>query len=244
MLSLRLRRTIAAVVGVALLFVWIDWLTSPAPQQNQRHYTRTGKPQQEAPNIELSTVDVFTGILALATVILAFMAFRQVRDNRAVQRAFVSLSQPQSELLFDQATNNFVGLRVWVIWKNSGSTPASPMQGIFGATWVPPEGKFQFGQPSEGVLRQPFVLGPLAEIGSAPIDIAAAHATATLNRQGRQFIWGWVEYQDVFPGTPIHVSEFCLEVHLQGELKPDPGAYRILFAIHGEHNRYYDKPKT
>jgi hypothetical protein len=219
--------------------VYIDWLSSAPPQQYEKHYSRSGKAQQKTTNIELPTIDVFTGILAIATAILAFMAVRQVRDNRAVQRAFVSLLRPQSDLLFDQS-GNFVGLRVWVIWKNSGATPASPMRGVFGATWVPPGGEFQFGQSGNDVQKKPFVLGPLTEITSGWIDIAAPHVVATLNKQSRQFIWGWVEYQDIFPGSLVHVSEFCLELSLDGQLKP--GECRVFFGSYEEHNRYYDKP--
>ena len=26
------------------------------------------------------------------------------------------------------------------------------------------------------------------------------------------YFWGWVEYQDVFPDTPRHISMFCVEI--------------------------------
>jgi hypothetical protein len=182
----------------------------------------------------------FTGLLFIATCLLAMIARSQVKDSRAVQRAHVSVLSPQSEILKDDE-GRVIGLRVWVIWKNSGTTPASPVIGETAATWVPSVDQFEWGRIIQERNRQPFVLGPGAEIQGGSIDIGVDHVRATFNGQGAQFLWGWARYRDIFPGSPEHVVEFCFSVTVDGQLGLPPFKGRVVFAFHGEHNRYYDK---
>ncbi|MGA8076296.1 MAG: hypothetical protein WB868_02765, partial [Xanthobacteraceae bacterium] len=183
---------------------------------------------------------IFTGILALATLILAWMAVRQTRDARIVQRAYVYVVTPSSELRVDSG-HNLIALRVWVTWKNSGNTPASPMASRIGATFVPNIDDFKFGEPTNEI-EQPLVLGPDAQIDSGTIDISALHAIAAADSTGYQFVWGVAKYRDSFPGSPEHGIEFCYKVEIEGTLPPPLNACRIRFSVYGEHNRYYDEP--
>jgi len=189
----------------------------------------------------------FTAVLSAATLALmfattglVFLAKQQGIDTRIIQRAYVYVKAPIAQLRFDH-TGNLIALRVWVIWKNSGTTPASPMFSMIGATWTPAIDQFQFGAEDSNSVRQPVVLGPDAEINSGIIDISAAHAIAAANGGGHQFIWGWAKYRDAFPDTLEHVIEFCFKVEIQGQMIPAPGACLINFNAHGENNRYYDE---
>lgn len=182
----------------------------------------------------------FTGLLVVVTALLGLIARIQIKDSRAVQRAHIFVLSPQSELRLD---NNglIVGLRLWVIWKNSGTTPGSPVMALTGATWTPSIDQFQFGNISQEGVEQPFVLGPGAEIAAASIDISPAHVLANFNHQGFQLLWGWARYRDIFPGSKEHVVEFCFRVTIDGQLGLPPFTGRVNFAFHGEHNRYYDR---
>jgi hypothetical protein len=180
----------------------------------------------------------FTGLLFVATLILAYIARRQVKDSRAVQRAHVFVLAPRGE--FQKHNGMIIGLRVWVIWKNSGTTPATEVNGVLGVTWVPTIEQFEFGRVDEGV-PQPFVLGPGAESTSAPLDIGGGHIMANIERRGLQFFWGIARYRDIFPGSPEHVFEFCFRVAIQGKLAPNTPDPSVGFITHTEHNRYYDE---
>lgn len=174
----------------------------------------------------LTDIKITDALLALFTFLVAVYT-AQLKDvtkdvheaTVAGQRAYVAVLAPQAELRFDQA-RNLIALRVWVTWKNSGTTPAAPMTGLIGATWVPAVDQFVWGQANPQNVAQPFVLGPGAEIPTGHIDIAPGHAAATLSGGGHQFVWGWAKYRDIFPNSPEHVVEFCFQLSIEGELTP------------------------
>jgi hypothetical protein len=35
------------------------------------------------------------------------------------------------------------------------------------------------------------------------------------------YAWGWIVYKDIFPNTPIHVTEFCNHLLATGYTAPD-----------------------
>lgn len=204
-------------------------------------------PVQTPPSGE-QVIEWFTGVLALGTILLmgatvglVFLSQRQVQDARIVQRAYINVVSPHSELRFD-GTHNLIALRVWVVWKNAGRTPAFPMFARIGATFVDQIETFRFGEPAATVV-DPMALGPTAEFSSGHIDIAAQHALATATGAGHQFVWGEARYRDAFPGTREHVLEFCYKVEIEGQLIAEAGACRVRFNLHGEHNRYFDLPQ-
>jgi hypothetical protein len=182
---------------------------------------------------------IATGVIAWLTVTLAGVGKQQADDARIVQRAYINVVSPYSELRFDQA-GTLVALRVWVVWKNAGRTPAFPMFARIGATFVGQVQQFRWGKPPATVV-DPMALGPSAEFSSGHIDISAIHVTAAAAGNGNQFVWGEARYRDTFPDTPEHVVEFCYRVESEGQLIPTPGACRVRFNLHGEHNRYYDQ---
>jgi hypothetical protein len=179
----------------------------------------------------------FTGLLFVATLLLAHIAARQVKDSRAIQRAHVFVLSPGYRFNFDNH-GAIVGMRLWVILKNSGTTPASNMTVLTGATWATNIEDFVFGQPSEGARE--IVLGPAAEIAGGGSDISPAHTLGNFNRQGHQFLWGIVRYRDIFYRSREHVLEFCFRATTEVNLGPPPFTGGVAFAPHGEHNRYYD----
>jgi hypothetical protein len=207
-----------------------------------------GTPNKETPT-ERGLL-YFTGTLALATiglmvatVGLVSLANRQAKDARIAQRAYVYVRSPQSQLIFDHALN-LVALRVWVVWKNSGTTPAGPMFSNIVATWTPDAASFQFGAITndKNSVSQPMVMGPDAELNSGTIDIGGAHVMAVVAGTGHQFLSGWARFKDAFPDSPEHVIEFCYKVSIQGTPSSTAGECVINFNLYGDHNRYYDNP--
>jgi hypothetical protein len=242
MLSYAQKRLIAAFACLVAILCWVDWRTSQPLQHQQSRTQSSNKVDDKPSGTEDPAIDAFTAILALATLILALMAIRQSKDARVAQRAHVFPQQPQHQFLTDQ--NGVIwGLRLWIPWKNSGTTPAGAVNSLIGATWVRDPNEFQFGVVTQQGRQQPFVLGPGAEIASGTVDIGAPHINDLLiGRTGAQFFWGWARYQDAFQSTSRHVVEFCFRVTVEGQLGPPPFTGRVLFAFDGPHNRYYDEP--
>jgi hypothetical protein len=251
MLGLAHRRVIAALVCLVAFLSWLDPQISPPPLQQYSLAQSTKKSEQKssgAPTEDLifgyPAIDVFTGILAFATLILAWMTIRQVKDTRAIQRAHIFPLQPQSAWLKAEENGSVHGLRLWVPWKNSGATPAPSVNSLIGITWVQNPDNFQFGEAGHQGRYQPFVLGPGAEIPSGTVDITLSPFNdLVIHQTGAQFFWGWARYKDIFDENTIHVVEFCFRVTAEGKLglekTPLP---RIGFAFDGPHNRYYDEP--
>jgi hypothetical protein len=180
-----------------------------------------------------------TAVLGIATVGLIILGIFQFWDARIVQRAHIFVLAAQNEFVHD-ASEHIVGMRLSVVWKNSGVTPASKIDSLVGATWARTIDEFEWGRVDQQTIRQPLVLGPGSEIASGGIGISPEHTHANFNGNGFQFLWGWARYRDSFPGSPQHVVEFCFRVIIEGELGPRPFKGRVNFAFHGEHNRYYD----
>lgn len=114
--------------------------------------------------------------------------------------------------------NGKVVVNVWrltPIWKNNGHTPARRVvthvsHKIFNIEEI--EG-FDFPDLwSEG--EKPaieFVLNPQCGASGSAIDIRVDDILATAASGKRIYIWGWVEYSDVFwPETPPRRTEFCI----------------------------------
>jgi hypothetical protein len=76
-----------------------------------------------------------TAVVALFTLVLSRIGRQQARDARVIQRAHVFPLTPQHQFLMNP-DGTIWGLRLWVPWKNSGATPASPVNSFIGITWV------------------------------------------------------------------------------------------------------------
>jgi hypothetical protein len=188
-----------------------------------------------------TTITAFATVaIAAFTLTLRNVGRQQAIDARIVQRAYINIVSPYSQLRFDHQ-GTFLSLRVWVGWKNAGKTPAFPMFGRIGATFTNPGEAFIFGHPP-AEIGDPMALGPGAEFTSGHIDISAVHAEAAVNGAGHLFFWGEAQYRDTFPGTPQHILEFCYKIEIDGGITQDPRVCSVRFNLYGEHNRYYDNP--
>jgi hypothetical protein len=56
------------------------------------------------------------------------------------------------------------------------------------------------------------VFGPKQAYEGIPVFVSLADLNSAEQLKRRIYIWGWVVYRDIFPGTPAHLSEVCLEV--------------------------------
>lgn len=74
-------------------------------------------------------------------------------------------------------------------------------------------------------------------VGQAINEIEAV----TQNKK-RLFLWGWVEYDDIFEGTPRHRVDYCFEIKITGEAKS--GANFAIPEMYRRHNRHYDKARA
>ncbi|MGD0400336.1 MAG: hypothetical protein ABSC04_15625 [Syntrophobacteraceae bacterium] len=151
----------------------------------------------------------------------------------SVQRAFVTWKgftvEPRVERWESEEKKYFA---VKTIWENSGTTPAIRI--IYsnkGKTMRDEPDDIQFksqGQPSDYAIE---ALGPKYQTTTTAISIPESYFGKEVFPSLKQhkglppkqhkivelkqgfFIWGWVVYADDFPGTQLHVTEFCRRLH-------------------------------
>jgi hypothetical protein len=187
MLSLAHRRVIAALVCLWITILWIDRQTSQPPQYQQSHASTNNNPKQEAlstPTEDLifgwQAIDVFTGLLVFATLILAYIAGRQIRHSRITERAYVSGGG-----LYNTAVQRFE-LHI----NNYGKTPGEILRieiGFCEQTAIPPTP--QYDPQSEIVIRD--FLPPNLQSRRFSFIAVPGHLRAPV-------IYGRFHYRDIF----------------------------------------------
>jgi hypothetical protein len=58
--------------------------------------------------------------------------------------------------------------------------------------------------------------------------VAIADVKKVVAKTYRLFVWGWIDYDDVFEGTPRRRTEFCFDV--EADERPDGGDTCIRFS--------------
>lgn len=158
------------------------------------------------------------------------------------QRAYVS-PRAKWSIEINPSETSIVGIGFWMSLENQGSTPAAHMfnQSV-ARLLVKSDGiSFDYGSSlSPYVTGVPAAIGLRSEITTDKQIFSAAQIKAVADKTADLFLCGWVEYNDVFEGTPRHGVEWCLKVCIEGNLKP--GECQARFDIHDQHNRYYDCP--
>ncbi len=197
-------------------------------------------------------VSCFQAIVALGGTFALVVTIRQgqkalgigqdsvaaTRESTAVtvakDRAFVFVE----DIVFEQVTNKertkVLSFTANVIFKNGGPTPTKNFRCFVNTNlWVFPYPK-EFTHQDFGNGRARAVIGPGETLQSGTLKleygwVMSAHQRGNDPDRPKEslLVWGWCEYDDVFPGTPRHRTEFCREVIINnypGDVRDDLGA--------------------
>lgn len=170
-----------------------------------------------------------------AAKISADVAKRTLLD---IQRAFLVPIEFQCDPLVWQ--KEVIGYRVTAIFQNTGTTVAKGFAGtgnfVMYDTGLPDD--FVYPDRVESSVVKS-VVGPLVRT-LQPINIVIQDILDIMNKKRRGFFYGWVEYHDVFDGTPKRRTEYCVEVEVIGDPKVingERGAPSVLaFGSQGKYN--------
>ena len=178
----------------------------------------------------ITVQDVSAGVVAVFTVVLTLVgvgqlaAIRRQADiaNRALiaaERAYLFPGVIDCDGVVDQ-TGRMVRWSFKARWKNSGSTPARyvDMQTSYVVTSMSGLDKsFNFEDGPKGDLDDGSLgsVGPGVEVLGESTLIAPDVLKGAWQKQTRVFIYGWAEYEDIFPGTSRRRTEFCFEARPQ-----------------------------
>lgn len=233
--------TLALAVCTFLLFCFtaaLWWVT----KNLARDAVRTGRQQQRATRATLAVATRAADIAERALV--------------AGQRAFVFAQGISSYWEKDEQTQTY-SWRFRPHLENSGSSPTKNMTMFTRCmlldqalrTGFDFEGNSLAANIGSGLLPPKTTLeGGISpqnpENAISPQDIAEAQA-------GRKYLylWGWIKYNDVFPGTLRHITRFCWLVVADGDpmafvpgtKPPDRGSLKFSTIHHPEGNSSEDE---
>ncbi|MCH9051755.1 MAG: hypothetical protein IIA72_11830 [Proteobacteria bacterium] len=191
---------------------------------------------------------VITILVAAVAVAAAFRANRISKDSAQRQlRAYVSQDEPDWKRLLNPETDKHVGYTLMIMWRNFGATPASRCRTRVAYHIFPNGFTSDFDYPEGDTDKQPKPhtshMGPNGQLGSH-IEFKLDDIKKAARGEIDLVVWGWVEYDDVFPGSPRRRTEFSYKVDPRG--KPENFQFGLL-AI-GPHNGAdedcHHKPKT
>ena len=77
---------------------------------------------------------------------------------------------------------------------------------------------FQFPDVGDHLEAGQTMLGPRAFMHAAHIDVPVDDLQKVKSGDAHAYIWGWADYNDIFPNTGRHRSEFCVEIVVQGDV--------------------------
>jgi hypothetical protein len=102
-------------------------------------------------------------------------------------------------------------MQLGVILENSGHTPTRKTLMNINHSLRTDGLPITFDYPS-GTKTELAMIGPHSGVFAPIINLPAADIVKLVAASHRLFVWGWVDYDDVFPDTSRHRTEFCLEV--------------------------------
>jgi hypothetical protein len=138
----------------------------------------------------------------------------EIRDGLyAGNRAFVFVKKTEAQFIGEKSTHTITKWKFFAHWENGGNTPTKNMRNCvnYALSENPIDLGFEFpdfGDQPDGRT----MIGPRSFMRSSPFDISLDHLQKVKNGEAHAYIWGWADYNDVFPNTPRHRSEFCVKI--------------------------------
>jgi hypothetical protein len=127
-------------------------------------------------------------------------------------------------------------ISITVELENSGATPTRKLRAHMSFSEFGPNGfpaGFAYLDADTGEEPTTFVVGPRAAFDMAPFGISFAALERIRDKTTSGYLWGWVEYDDIFDETPRHRTEVCMRITTVVGGISDP---RIQWSAHTEHN--------
>jgi len=143
----------------------------------------------------------------------------------SAQRSYVFLKKIEVSLTKNPINEEIQTCTLQPIWENTGTTPTK--NGRSHVSWkyfersVPADFDFSdFDDLGNRILSydayRPLIVGPKATAMSPVINIEPAILRQVRDLQGKLLIWGWAEYDEIFPAARRHRTEFCYQVAVSG----------------------------
>lgn len=193
--------------------------TSTQPPESN-HETFAWRPDQTPLwKVTLEVGAVFVGFVVAIIYLCELRAMIRAneisRDNLvSAQRAFVSFS-PEIQPYYVSIKEGSPKIASWefqIPVRNSGTTPTHQLQDHVFIKSMPntlPD-NFDFQDFEEG---HPAFIAPQDHISYVTDTVSVDDVNHLKAGTKHLYVYGWARYRDAFAGTPIHVTQFCYELH-------------------------------
>jgi hypothetical protein len=195
--------------------VVVESLPPPEPPKHER---QAEKKKDRRPQWGILVVNFLTLTAVIVYACITYGQWRAMLDSnkinrdsfQTVQRAFVFVRVIEAQRIGDEA--NFM-----ITWENSGTTPTKDLHVhvSYMPLTTPLPDNFPFPDlwtPGTPHVTVNAVIGPKATTGITVGPVPISTVSQIFEHKKHLYLWGWAEYHDVFDGTPMHITRFCVEV--------------------------------
>lgn len=169
--------------------------------------------------LAFSTIGLWWAVRRLWLSGADHLAFAQETTRDAVVAIRQSLSSMERAFVFVESYNlrQVSGedpqraFQLTPLWKNAGKTRTvrARHHTSWSAMSAPMANDFAFPDVGTNAKPLPLLIGPGVTAGGHRVEIPHQQVLQALEGRTHLYVWGWCEYNDVFPGTPRHRTEFC-----------------------------------
>jgi hypothetical protein len=131
-----------------------------------------------------------------------------------------------------------VGWNIGIQWENTGDTPTRDLITHISLHEFQGEMPASYDFPDLNGTTTKSLLGPKAVCFSPVFSIPDSQARQTFQGESHLYMWGWAEYNDVFPDSDRHRTEFCYELLF---IAPFPSKSSFTHRLHNRHNGAEDE---
>jgi hypothetical protein len=181
--------------------------------------SRTAATRQHTDTVEaLGKTDAAIGALQAQQSIMHSQL--EIMTNELVLGKSLLQARLKRELKIERVIDNgvVIGWRITPIWMNVGATEAKDFIGWNVLNVFTPDvpNDFDFlhpnplGQAPAGQV--PVTIEPTQVIQQQTARISVNEANGVINKTAKIIAWGYGEYRDIFPDTPLHHKNWCVEI--------------------------------
>jgi hypothetical protein len=145
---------------------------------------------------------------------------KEIRDvTHRGNRAYVFVRNIETRFLGQKSTHTITHWRFFARWENGGNTPTKNMRNRINYALREDVIDLGFPFPDFGDLPDGrTMIGPRSFMYSMYFDIPVDDLKKVKSGEAHAYIWGWANYDDVFPDTPRHRSEFSFKIVVEGDV--------------------------
>ena len=202
------------------------------------------------------TVAEVAGLL-LTVGFVAWTASVAVRSAKAAEAAVkITSDTAQHQLRAYVSRKNIIWKRnidtngglmnfdVVIVWENCGATPArrcrSRINSNFFKNAIPKDFDYADSEGDDLVTELSYI-GP-GQIIQSSARVSVVDAQAVARQEKSLFVWGWIEYDDIFENTPRRRTEVCIRVGISVDCS---GCLPMVIGpFNGSDDDCLHKPKT